>query len=235
MPFSSLFSGIEQKEKNQAIEKIIAGSTPSHDFFLMTILSILMATLGLLLNSVAVIIGSMLIAPILLPIASLGLGVTMADAKLIRRASVTLLKAVVLGVAAAAIATLFFQANGGATITPEIMDRIKPSLAYAAIAFIAGFAVSFALVKPGLIETLPGIAISVALIPPLAVVGIGIVWLNWTLINGALSLFLINIIGIVFANILNFSLMNFYAKKEVVQKIVKKEDERVNNESHKEK
>jgi len=112
-------------------------------------------------------------------------------------------------------------------ITAEILSRTQPLLPYTAIAVIAGLAASFALVKPHLNEMLPGVAISVALIPPLAVVGIGIVQLDWNMISGSFLLFVVNIVGVVFASMVTFSMMNFYVKRNVAQEAAAKEDLKV--------
>ena len=221
-----LFNNLTGKDKTEAVERLISGSTPSQDFFLMIILSILTATFGLLLNNVAVIIGSMLIAPILYPILSLSLGVIMSDFKLISRSFYTILKSSIFGIGAATLVTLLFSSQF-TEVTSEIVARVEPSLAYAIVAVIAGFAGSFALVKPQLNETLPGIAISVALIPPLAVTGIGIANFNWTIISGSLLLFLVNTLGVMFASMITFSLMNFYVKRAQAEETVKKEDEKI--------
>jgi uncharacterized hydrophobic protein (TIGR00271 family) len=219
----SLFDNLSEEDKSQAVERLISNSTPSTDFFLMVILSVLMATFGLLLNSSAVVIGSMLVAPILFPILSLGLGITMSDKLLISRSLSTILKSMLIGIISAMLATLFFASKNSAVISEEIMARTEPSLAYAVIAIIAGFAASFALVKPRLNETLPGIAISVALIPSLAVVGIGIALLRWDIISSSLMLFTVNAFGIIFISTINFSLMNFYVKRKVADKVIKQE------------
>ncbi|MBU1160064.1 DUF389 domain-containing protein, partial [Patescibacteria group bacterium] len=76
-------------------------------------------------------------------------------------------------------------------------------------------------------ETLPGIAVSVAIIPPLAVIGIGIAKLNWAVISGSFLLLLINILGIIFASMIIFSLMNLSVKKKVAQEVAKKEDKKL--------
>ncbi len=221
-----LFNNLTGKDKSNAVERLISASTPSQDFFLMVVLSVLTATFGLLLNNVAVIIGSMLIAPILYPILSLSLGIIMSDPKLISRSFYTLVKSTVFGITISALATLLF-ANRLTEITPEIISRTHASLPYIMIAIAAGLAGSFALVKPQLNETLPGIAISVALIPPLGVIGIGLAQLNWELISGAFLMFLVNAIGIVFASMLTFSMMNFYVKREKAEETIKKEDAKV--------
>ncbi|MBU1160111.1 TIGR00341 family protein [Patescibacteria group bacterium] len=221
-----LFNNLTEKDKSDAVERLITNSTPHQDFFLMVIFSILMATFGLLLNSAAVVIGSMLIAPILYPILSLSLGIVMSDSKLISRAIYTVLKSVGIGIASAIIITLFFSAKNYEA-TPEILARTEPSLLYVAVAIIAGLAVSFALVKPHLNETLPGIAVSVALIPPIAAIGIGIAKLDWVIVSGASMLLIINVLGIIFASMLIFSLMNLYLKKKVAIETAKKEDKKL--------
>jgi uncharacterized hydrophobic protein (TIGR00271 family) len=223
----TILRNLTEKEKSDAVEHLISASSPRQDFFLMIILSMLMATFGLFLNSSAVIIGSMLIAPILSPVLSLALGIVMADGKLISLSLYTLLKSIVFGVAAATLVTLFL---GHYNLTEEILARTNPSLPYVAIAVIAGLAASFALVKPQLNETLPGIAISVALIPPLAVTGIGIARLDWHIISSSLIFFLVNTAGIIFSSIIIFSLMNFYVKRKVASKAVAKEEKEIQKE-----
>ena len=231
-----LFNNLKEKDKSIAIERLISGSTPSQDFFYMILLSILTATFGLLINNSAVIIGSMLIAPILYPILSLSLGIVMSDAKLISRAFYTVIKSMTLGIITSAVTTLLFSSHFSGFNT-EIISRTQATLPYLGVAIAAGLAGSFALVKPKLNENLPGIAISVALIPPLAVVGIGVAKFSWTIVSGSLLLFLVNAIGVVFASMITFSMMNFYVKKSEAHKTVQKEDmkeERVREKAEKE-
>ena len=221
-----LFNNLTEKDKSDAVERLITNSTPHQDFFMMIIFSVLMATFGLLLNSAAVVIGSMLIAPILYPILSLSLGIVMSDSKLISRAFFTGLKAIGIGIASAIIITLFFSVKNY-EVTPEILARAEPSLLYVAVAIVAGLAVSFALVKPHLNEAFPGIAVSVALIPPIAAIGIGIAKLDWSIVSGSFMLLIINILGIIFASMLVFSLMNLYLKKRVAIETAQKEDKKL--------
>ena len=221
-----LFKNLTDKDKSNAVERLIKGSTPSQDFFFMIILSILTATFGILLNNVAVIIGSMLIAPMLYPVLSLALGINISDSKLISRSLFTILKSFTYGIAVSALATLLFR-NHFDEVTSEIFIANQPNLTHAAIAVIAGLAGSFALVKPQLNETLPGIAISVALIPPIAMTGIGMAKISPLLISSGLLLFLVNAVGITLAGTITFSLMNFYVKRGEAKKTVKKEDKKV--------
>lgn len=222
---------VPESDKSAAVKQLIEGSTPDFDFFLLVTLSVLMATFGLLENNPAVVIGSMLIAPILFPILSLSLSIVMSDYNLIGRAGTTLLKASVLGVAASFLAALFF--GGSDMLTPEVLARTEPTLLSIAIAIIAGFAVAYTLVKPKLSATLPGIAVAVALIPPLAVVGVGLASFNWSVVAGSTIYLLVNVIGIVFASMLTFSLMDLYQKRNIAAKTADSADKAAEQEAKK--
>ncbi len=205
-----------------AVKSLIRDSTPRPEFFLMTGLSVVMATAGLLVNNASVIIGSMLIAPILSPILSLSMGIVMSDLKLAARSVRTLLLAGTVAVGIAAISALFFPRADG--FGSEIMARTDPSLIYLVIAVVAGIAASFARARPDMSESIPGIAISVALIPPLSVMGIGISALDWNIVSGAFLLFLTNIVGIVFASMIVFPLMNLHDKRRVASQAMASEE-----------
>jgi uncharacterized hydrophobic protein (TIGR00271 family) len=231
MSFFSQFANVAEVDKTAAVEKLIKNSTPEYSFFFMVVLSILMATFGLLIDSAAVVIGSMLIAPILYPILSLSLGVVMSDHNLISRSLYTVLKSVSFGVSAAAIATIIFAPEK--LVTAEILQRTTPSMLYLFVAIVSGIAVAFAYARPQLSEAFPGVAVSVALIPPIAVVGIGIAYVDFEIVRGAAVLFLLNIIGVVVASTMSFSLLNLYTKKKVAEDTIKKEEKRVEKEEEK--
>ncbi len=208
----SRFQTIKDTDKERAVHTLVERATPDFDFFFMVTLSVLMASFGLLGNSETIVIGSMLIAPILYPILGVALGLSMSDPILLRQSVWTVVKSSGITLGAAAVAGLFYSAVHGGVIneTTAIMSRTSPSLLSLLIGMAAGVAVSYSLVKPKLSETLPGVAISVALIPPLAAAGIGIAWLNITVILGALATFLINALGTIAAGMVTFSLMNVY-------------------------
>ena len=223
MIFFARFRAIEEKDKAAVVRKLMQSSTLNFDFLYLTGLSIVMATLGLLINSPAIVIGSMLIAPLLYPILGVSLGLVMSNSEVLSRSLYTLTKAVVVGLSLSVITTLLF---GDGLMTEEIMLRIEPSIIHFLVAFVAGAAVSFALAQPEWSETLPGIAISVALIPPLAVVGIGIAMLDMTIISGSLEMLMINLFGIVFAAMVSFSLMNLYEKQNIAESTIKQENKK---------
>lgn len=214
----SVFNNLTEDDKALAITKMIEQSRPSKDFFLMIALSVLMAAFGLIMNNIPVLIGSMLVAPLLSPVLSLALGFTISDTTLVQRSLITIGKSIIVAVIAAATATLLFG-NG----TDMSSSYMEPSLLHIAVAIVAGLAASFAIVKKELNEMLPGVAIAVALIPPIAMTGVGLAKGSWIVMTNGFIIFLLNVIGIVFAAMVTFSLMNFYVRRGVAMRAIEKE------------
>ncbi|MBU6323411.1 MAG: DUF389 domain-containing protein [Patescibacteria group bacterium] len=220
--FEKLFRNVTGEEKADAIERIIQHASPRQDFFLMMMLAIAMATVGVLVDSSVVLIGSMLIAPMLYPLLSLALGIVLSDGPLLARSLYTLGKSVLFALAAAIVIGVFFTGTNLAAI--GIVTKSVPSLMYALVAGIAGFAAAFAMTKPNLNEMLPGVAISVSLVPPLAVAGVGLAHFNWAVFANSFLLFLINVVGIVLFATVVFSLFGFSVKRQVAEEAVKAEN-----------
>ena len=80
------------------------------------------------------------------------------------------------------------------------------------------------MVRPSISETLPGVAISVSLIPPLSALGIAISFFEWSIAVGALGLFLLNFVGIVFAALFVFAVLRFYEVKDSIEKKIRAEE-----------
>jgi len=231
MSIIARFRAIEENDKAAAVRKLMQSSTPNFDFFYLVALSVAMATLGLLLDSASVVIGSMLIAPLLYPILGVALGIVMSNGDVLTRSTSTLVKSLFLALGVSIVVTITMIIFSEVTITHEIQLRLEPSFAYTIVALVAGAAVSFALAQPEWSETLPGIAISVALIPPLAVVGIGIALLDINVIRESSLLFTFNLIGITLASLITFSLMNLYEKQNIAESTIKREKEKVQKEA----
>ena len=229
MDILARFQAINDNDKAALVRKLLESSTPNFDFFYLVGLSVLMATLGLLLDSAAIVIGSMLIAPLLYPILALALGLVMSNAEVIGRSTWTLLKALGIGLGLAFVAAFFFGESSMYT-SFEVMSRTEPSYLYLLVAIVAGAAVSFALAQPEWSETLPGIAISVALIPPLATVGVGLAALDPVVIKGSAVLLLLNLIGIIGAAAFSFMLMNLYQKQNIAESTIKKVEKKMEEE-----
>ena len=228
--FQALFENITEKDKNIAINNIIDRATPRQDFFVMITLAVSMAAFGVLLDSVVILIGSMLIAPLLYPLLSLGLGVITNDLKLIGRSFYTVLKSAGMAIVASFVIGFLFKGASHGSFLTDVVVGGSSSFMYTVIAAIAGFAAALAITKPHLNETLPGVAISVALVPPLAVTGIGFAFFDWAVVSNGLLLFIVNVIGILFSSMIVFSLFQFASKKKVAEKAVEKEDKEIKKE-----
>lgn len=225
------FQAINDNDKAAVVRKLMQSSTPNFDFFYLVGLSVLMATLGLLVDSAAVVIGSMLLAPLMYPILGIALGLVMSNGDVIGRSTVTLTKSFAIGLGLSVIAAFFFG-DQSMILNSEVVARIGSEFwfEYFLVAFVAGLAVSFALAQPEWSETLPGIAISVALIPPLGVIGVGIAAFDFEVVSGAVVLLGINLLGIIFAAMISFSLMNLYQKQNIAASTIKREEERLEEE-----
>ncbi len=166
---------------------------PSLDFFVLTIVSALIASAGLLLDSAAVIIGAMLVAPLMQPLIAFSIGLTTGRIELMRRSVPTILT----GVATALlIAFAFGSLVGMQAPTPEMLSRSHPSLLDAAVAVTAGLIGAYATARKDIPSALAGVAIAAALMPPVCTVGLALSAQQWSLAGGAALLFLTNIVFI---------------------------------------
>jgi uncharacterized hydrophobic protein (TIGR00271 family) len=193
-------------ERAEAYRTVRRGARPDADFFFMIGLSATIAALGLLLNSPAVIIGAMLVAPLMSAIVGLGLGVVQGDPRLLRLAAGATIRGMLLAIA---IGALIGRIVPGAAPTAEITGRINPSLLDLGIALASGAAGAYALCRKDVSASLPGVAIAAALVPPLAVVGIGIALGDGRIAIGSLLLFFTNLIAISAAGGLVFLWLGF--------------------------
>lgn len=175
-------------------------------YLILIISSCIIATLGLLSNSVAVIIGAMIIAPLMLPIRSLAFGALEGDIVLFRRGIISVLIGTLLAVV---LSYCVGYLAGISTFGSEILARSKPNLLDIGIAIVAGGISGYAKVQPKVSGTLAGTAIAVALMPPLCVIGLGLSHNNWLLSLGSLLLYLTNLLGIAFSCMITFSIVGY--------------------------
>ena len=180
-------------------------------FTVLIVLSTLIAAFGLVANSVAVIIGAMLIAPLMTPILAASASLVLSD---LRRLGVNIMilaggSALAILTAALAMAVGLESLTAATQLPSEIIARTQPSLIDLAVAVAAGLAAGYVITHPTASASLPGVAIAVALVPPLATVGIAWELGATTEAAGALLLFLTNLIAIVLSAILVMLLSGF--------------------------
>jgi uncharacterized hydrophobic protein (TIGR00271 family) len=177
----------------------------SLNYWLELVFSMGIATLGLITNSAAVVIGAMLISPLMGPIIASGLALSLGDFYLGFKSFLNLLLSLLAAVLLSALITWALPFH---TPTPEILARVRPTSLDLGIAVLSGMAGSIVVCRGGRgggITALPGVAIAVALMPPICVVGFG-VGIGWdgAIIRGAGLLFLTNLVAIIFSAFLVF-------------------------------
>jgi uncharacterized hydrophobic protein (TIGR00271 family) len=194
------------QERAKVRETVRRGSQPSTDFFVLITLASAIASLGLLLNSPAVVIGAMLVAPLMSAILGMGLGIVEGDQRFFWRALSTTARGMFLAIFTGFVVGLVVP---GASLTQEILGRASPTLLDLGVALISGATAAYAISRPDASAALAGVAIAAALAPPLTTVGIGLVLRRWWVAGGALLLFLTNMVSIVAAGGLTFFLLGF--------------------------
>ena len=205
-------------EKYEAYEIVVAGSTDTVEYYVLLLLSCLIATMGLYLNSAAVIIGAMIVAPLMGPVFGFSAGVLWGSGKTITEAVTTLLKGTLLVIIVTGVLSFFIPSI---VVTPEILSRTKPSFFDIIIALSCGFIGAYAFVNKRVSSAIPGVAISVALLPPLCTAGIGIGLRQWDLALGAGLLYAINLVGISTAALIVFYLVRLHPQSDDKKEFIK--------------
>ncbi|PRX43002.1 TIGR00341 family protein [Salegentibacter salegens] len=192
--FQELFKVLRENSKTTSI------------YVVMMILSTLIATFGLFADSSPVIIGAMILAPIISPIVSFAMGMVRYDTNMLKRGIITILIGTGVSLLFSSGVTLIIPIK---LITSEIDARLSPTLLDMGIAVASGVAAAYAHAKEGIAKSLAGVAIAVALVPPLAVAGIGIGWWDWQVFSGAFLLYLTNLAGIIMFAGITFLVLGF--------------------------
>jgi len=185
----------------------IRDSATAHPHYLaLMVLSSIVATLGLFLNSAAVIIGAMVLAPLMAPIIAIAMGLLRSERSITLQSARTIGIGIGLSLLTSSILALIVPMK---EITPEIAGRLQPTLLDLGVAIACGVAGGYAYARASIMRSLPGVAISVALVPPLCVAGIGIGWGSFTMVTGAGLLLLTNLVGIAGAAALTFLALGY--------------------------
>ncbi|MBW4659262.1 MAG: DUF389 domain-containing protein [Drouetiella hepatica Uher 2000/2452] len=177
-------------------------------YLALIISSCTIATLGLLANSVAVIIGAMIIAPLMQPIRGLAFAAMEGEVTLFRKALISIAVGTALAIG---ISWSLGHLTGIPAFGSEILARSKPNLLDLGIAVAAGGISGYAKVQPKISGSLAGTAIAVALMPPICVVGLGLSHGDWLLSWGATLLYLTNLLGITLSCMIIFFIVGYAA------------------------
>lgn len=217
-PFSAIKSFIQERfnlDEDKADEQQIVEAIKRDVHFKGTnlwtlIFAIFIASIGLNVNSTAVVIGAMLISPLMGPIMGVGLAIGTNDFELLQKGIKNLTIAAFISIATSA---LYFSITPLHNANSELLARTTPSLWDVFIAFFGGLAGIVAGTRKEKSNVIPGVAIATALMPPLCTAGFGLATANWLYLLGAIYLFFINSLFICLATFLIVKHLHFHKKE----------------------
>ncbi|MBU0614306.1 TIGR00341 family protein [Patescibacteria group bacterium] len=208
------------------IDKLVKESSPRKTYLMMIFISSVIATLGLLHDSASITIGAMLVAPLLWPVIGFGMGLVVMDWRMMRLSFISVLLSILVALGTSILITFFYIPLGASR---EILIQTDWTFMIP-VAICAGIAAAFALCYESIKEAVTGVAISVALLPPLVAIGIGLGATDWHLTQRALELFSINLVCIIASGVLIFSILGFTKFKKTVDAATKKEEKVLSSE-----
>ncbi len=202
----NVMTQLTTEERIGAYRMVRRGARPDRDYLVMMTLSAGIAALGLLLNNAAIIIGAMLVAPMMDSLVGVGMGIVQGDSALLRLSLRTMLTGTAVVILVSVLIGLL--ARGGA-MTAQMIARITPNLLDLAVALISGAVGGYATAREDVSNALPGVAVAVALVPPLATFGLTAAAAIPEAALGSMLLYLTNLVGVVAAAAIMFLWMGF--------------------------
>lgn len=193
-------------------------AVPTVDFFVLILLSSMIASLGLLQNSAAVIIGAMLVAPLMSPILSMAMAIVLGEIPMLWQGAEATVKGVALAIFVGLVMVIISPIDSA---TNEILARTQPNILDLMVALASGAAAGYALSRKEVAAALPGVAIAAALVPPLCVVGYGLGTAQLSYATGALLLFVTNLLAIVLSAALVFLALGFEPRRDREEELVR--------------
>ncbi|MDA0207813.1 MAG: TIGR00341 family protein [bacterium] len=210
--------------KHEAVlSRLIQDSSPRITFLILILVSSIIAALGLLNDSASIVIGAMLVAPLLWPVLGISMGLLVRDWAMIKLSLISVLISIVIAIAIAIWITSYYVPIGASN---EILQQTNLSFMIP-VAIASGIAAALALCFDHIKEAVSGIAISVALLPPLVTIGIGLGGADWGLVQKSAELFFINLVAIIASSFAVFALLGFYYYSSAADKEARKEERRL--------
>lgn len=192
-------------------KRLVAVTPQSRDFYILISFSAALATLGLLMDNTAVVIGAMVVAPLVTPIFTFSLSLLVLEGTQLWRSCASILFGSLVAIAVAALLGWAVRVllGTGIVLTPEILSRSKPDTLYFLVAILSGMVGSYAYARPKILEFVTGVAIAVAIIPPIAVIGIALSLGNTFLFQQSALLYVFNVCGICLGSMMMFVCLGF--------------------------
>lgn len=217
------FLNVKKSEQYRTVEELMEKGQPSSVYYTLLTLSAIIIAAGLLVGNAAVVIGGMLVTPILTPILLISLGVSVGDVDFTKKIALFVGKSFLVILLGALLLGFLFGLNGEPHFFP-LDNTLRGAVLYFLVALASGFAATLAWVRKEINEILPGIAVAVALVPPLALVGLGLSGFVVEIIRYNFFVFFFNLLGVLVGSLLVFSLLKFYKVEKKVESEAEKRE-----------
>lgn len=175
-------------------------------FFTLMTFAAIIASMGVITDSTAVVIGAMLIAPLMTPLMGMAMSLVMGWPNRLTRSAIIAAGGIVLAIGIGVLLGVVAPTVIDTATNAQILARTSPTVLDLIIAVAAGAAGAYGLSRPDVSDSLPGVAIAISLVPPLSVVGIAYSQADWAAGHGALLLFATNMVAILIVGGLTFVL-----------------------------
>jgi uncharacterized hydrophobic protein (TIGR00271 family) len=195
---------------NTSFSKLESRAKYDLDNIFLTMMASIICAFGFRMNSPSVILGSMVIAPLLFPVVGFGAAIYLRKPKSIIKNLTSIFIGTLIAILFSFIVNLFFPSIQGTEITTRLAAH---PLDYFMVALFSGMAGTFAFFWPDIISAIVGIGVSVALVPPMVMIGIGLADSNTDLTNSSVNIVLINILGILLGSYICVLALNIYARR----------------------
>jgi len=209
---------IKKSDQYRTADELIKKSQPNSVYYTLLIISSIIIASGLLLDNSAIVIGGMLVTPVLTPVLLIALGLAIGELKSIKNTAVLMGKSFLIIFLASFFLSLIF---GTGQEIKTFDNSMTAAVLYFIVALAAGAAATFGWARKDLAEVLPGIAISVSLVPPISLAGIGLSRLSFTTVQFYFVVTFFNLLGVIIGGLVVFSLLKFYKIEKRVEADIK--------------
>lgn len=206
---------VKKTDQYRTVEELFERSKPSSLYYTLLVLSAIIVASGLILNNAAIVIGGMLVAPVLTPLLLIALAIIVGEVSSIKSSSLLIGKSIGVLIGIALAMGILFE---GVTSLSIFEDSITSGILYFIVAFVSGVAATFAWTRKEVADILPGIAVSVSLVPPLVLCGLALSVFDFELLRSTFLIFVFNMFGVVLGSMVVFSLLKFYKTQQKVHK-----------------
>lgn len=215
---------ITKEDRYIAVNELMAEEDDLFTYYFLLILSSVIIAAGIMLANNAILIGGMLITPLLTPVLLIALGMTTGNTSLIKRSLIKISKSLLVIISISFIISMIFKVPQDKEFLSSVIftNTADSAFLYFLVAFASGIAATFAWIRKKVDNMLPGIAIAVSLVPPVAMVGVFVAAAEFDLARFFLMVFLFNITGIIGGSMILFSMFRFYRSDNIIESNLEK-------------